>query len=160
MGLLPFYFGESSIFESPPCIERSPHFVSSSFLYGFPIVRAGDLVSTPDFKQEARVESCRFWPPSILEKVTAATFTLESGVTAHNSVSDAKCTGEAEAFPLELSMQSSGIFFFRTHSPRLACWPSWRFCDPFLLNQCWCLGFLGNRQTEICVQEVFGWSSL
>ena len=54
MGLLPFYFGESSIFESPPCIGRSPHFVSSSFLYGFPIVQAGDLVSTPDFEQEAR----------------------------------------------------------------------------------------------------------
>ena len=50
-------------------------------------------------------------------------------------------------------------FSFLAHSPCLACWPSWRFCDPFLLNQCWYLGFLGNRQRFVCRRFLGGAAS-
>ena len=93
MGHLPFFFGESRVFESPSCIGTSPHFVSSSFLYRFLRVRAGDLVSTNQIcppqtlSRKLETQSSRSCPQSILEKVVAATFTPQSGMAEVPAVS-------------------------------------------------------------------------
>lgn len=63
-----------------------------------------------------------------------------------------------------VSMEYPGAFFLRTHSLCRPGWPSWSTSSPlipsFLLSPCWCLGFPGNSQPEIYVQEVWGQSGL
>lgn len=156
---------------------KIPHFVSPPFLFWFPRVQADDLGSGNQIRSPQTLRRtlewesgrCRIQP--ILEKVVVATFTPKLGVA--EVVEVASCVPAVSVIKnevscwrwssclfhwshLELSFSEHILYAWLAGLPGATYYP---LINSFSAKSVLMLWF-PRKQTEICVQKVFGWSEL